>query len=64
MRKPDFYRQRVRIAEEIAKHWRDEIAKQMMLKAADRWRELATLARRSTKTRAAARSNTKKRKAS
>jgi hypothetical protein len=64
MRKPDFYRQRVRVAEEIAKHWRDEIAKQMMLKAADRWRELATLARRSGKTRAAAPSNTKKRKAS
>jgi hypothetical protein len=64
MRKPDFYRQRARVAEEIAKHWRDEIAKQMLLKAADRWRELAALARRRRKTRAAASSNTKKRKAS
>ena len=64
MRKFDFYRQRAQVAEEIAKHWRDEIAKRMMLKAADRWRELATLARRSRKTRAASPSNTKKRKAS
>jgi len=64
MHKSDFYRQRARAAEEIAKHWRDETAKQMIRKAADRWRELAKLAQRRGKSRAATPSKTKKRKAS
>jgi len=53
MHKSDFYRQRARAAEEIAKHWRDETAKQMIRKAADRWRELAKLARQRGKSRPA-----------
>jgi hypothetical protein len=61
MRKPDFYRERARVADQIAKQLRDGIAKQMIRKAARRWRELAKLA---GETRATAPGKTKKRKAS
>jgi hypothetical protein len=57
MREPDFYRERARVADQIAKHLRDGIAKQMMRKAAVRWRELAKL---SGETRATAPGKTKK----
>ena len=44
MQKPKFYRERARVAEDLAKLFRDETAKQMLQRAAERWRELARLA--------------------
>jgi hypothetical protein len=44
VQKPTFYRKRAQVAEDFAKHCRDEIAKQMFQRVARRWRELATLA--------------------
>jgi|SRR6516162_6127354 len=45
MQKPTFYRERARVAENLAKLCRDETAKQMLRRVAERWRELARLAR-------------------
>lgn len=53
MYKSDFYRQRAEVAKELATYCRDERAKQMMQKAAERWRELAELAKRGRTIRAA-----------
>ena len=44
MQKPIFYRERARVAENLAKLCRDETAKQMLQRVAERWRELARLA--------------------
>jgi len=44
VQKPTFYRKRAQVAEDFARHCRDEIAKQMFQRVAGRWRELATLA--------------------
>jgi len=44
MQKPNFYRERAQVAEDLAKRCRDETAKQMLQRVAERWRELAGLA--------------------
>jgi hypothetical protein len=38
MQKPRFYRERAQVAEELATLFRDEIAKQLLQRAAERWR--------------------------
>ena len=47
----DFYRHRAQVARKLATYCHDETAKQMMQKAAERWRELAELAKRRNTTR-------------
>jgi hypothetical protein len=59
MQKPKFYREREQAAKELAELFRDKTAKQMLQKAAERWRELARLAGPRKRSRAA--SKTKKR---
>jgi hypothetical protein len=44
VQKPTFYRKRAQVAEGFAKRCRDETAKQMLQRVAERWRELARLA--------------------
>ena len=53
MQKPQFYRERAKVAKELAELFRDKTAKQMLQKAAERWRELARLAGPRKRSRAA-----------
>jgi hypothetical protein len=63
MYEPNFYRQRARAAKKLATYCRDERAKQMLQKVAQRWRELAELARPRRTTRAALPRKTRRQKA-
>ena len=60
VQKPTFYRKRAQVAEGFAKRCRDETAKQMLQRVAERWRELARLAGSRKSSRAS--SKPKKRK--
>ena len=61
VQKHTFYRKRAQVAEDFAKHCRDEMAKQMFQKVAGRWRELATLAGSRKPSRTSARPKRKSR---
>src|SRR5262249_40857844 len=60
VQKPTFYRKRAQVAEGFANRCRDETAKQMLQRVAERWRELARLAGSRKSSRAS--SKPKKRK--
>src|SRR5262249_37239867 len=60
VQKPTFYRKRAQVAEGFAKRCRDETAKHMLQRVAERWRELARLAGSRKSSRAS--SKPKKRK--